>query len=91
MTSARAGAVPPAPASAATGTAFDMLKFRSMRLAEPEAAPHAAEPGDNVVRLRSDIAPGGVEGSDRRTWIGRIMRRTAIDELPQLFNVVAET
>lgn len=26
--------------------------------------------------------------SDRLTWVGRIMRKTSIDELPQLFNVL---
>jgi lipopolysaccharide/colanic/teichoic acid biosynthesis glycosyltransferase len=32
--------------------------------------------------------PGGVEGVDRRTKVGTILRKTSLDELPQLLNVL---
>jgi exopolysaccharide biosynthesis polyprenyl glycosylphosphotransferase len=61
------------------GTLFDLYKFRSMR---------ADEIADFELTLGRDTAPGGVEGSDRRTPIGRFLRRTSLDELPQFFNVL---
>jgi exopolysaccharide biosynthesis polyprenyl glycosylphosphotransferase len=62
------------------GRSFECLKFRSMR---PEPAGAEAR-----VLLPDGVAPGGVEGEDRRTGLGAFLRRTSLDELPQLLNVL---
>ncbi len=54
------------------GQRFDMYKFRSMRV--------GAESSTGAVWAK--------ENDDRTTWIGKILRKTSLDELPQLFNVL---
>jgi exopolysaccharide biosynthesis polyprenyl glycosylphosphotransferase len=54
------------------GDTFDIVKFRTMRVA-----------------LEAEAEPAWTDRDDpRRTPLGRFLRRTSIDELPQLWNVV---
>ena len=54
------------------GRTFDALKFRSMR-PDAEAVTGAVQ---------------AIEGDPRVTRVGRFMRATAMDELPQLWNIL---
>jgi exopolysaccharide biosynthesis polyprenyl glycosylphosphotransferase len=64
------------------GRRFEILKFRTMR----DNPNDRQEPSD--LDLEDGLAPGGIEGDDRRTRLGALLRATSIDELPQLFNVL---
>lgn len=56
------------------GVIFTMIKFRSMKVNSPD------------IRTETDDCYNS-EDDPRVTWIGKILRKTSIDELPQLFNV----
>jgi exopolysaccharide biosynthesis polyprenyl glycosylphosphotransferase len=59
------------------GSVFELLKFRTMVMSS-----------DERFTPRAGVAPGGIEGADRRTRIGRWLRASSLDELPQLVNVL---
>jgi lipopolysaccharide/colanic/teichoic acid biosynthesis glycosyltransferase len=68
------------------GRAFDCLKFRTMILGADQClaeylqlSPEAASEWQREHKLRMD---------PRVTGIGRILRESSLDELPQLFNVL---
>jgi lipopolysaccharide/colanic/teichoic acid biosynthesis glycosyltransferase len=65
------------------GRPFRVLKFRTMR--------RDADAQRDSLRARNDIAGGAsfkLDRDPRVTRIGRVLRKTSIDELPQLWNVL---
>ncbi|MBV9605433.1 MAG: exopolysaccharide biosynthesis polyprenyl glycosylphosphotransferase [Solirubrobacterales bacterium] len=62
------------------GQVFDVLKFRTMREPGPGVDADFVPP--------EGCAPGGIEGEDRTTSLGRWLRGTSLDEVPQLINVL---
>jgi exopolysaccharide biosynthesis polyprenyl glycosylphosphotransferase len=64
------------------GRLFTVYKFRSMRLGAEEKLPELAaqsEAGKILFKMRQD---------PRHTSVGRFLRRSSIDELPQLYNIL---
>jgi exopolysaccharide biosynthesis polyprenyl glycosylphosphotransferase len=71
-----------APRAGENGRPFKMIKFRSMVVNAEKLQPAATqtdEGGQLLFKTQDD---------PRVTRVGRFMRRTSIDELPQLFNVL---
>ena len=68
-----------------SGQPFEMLKFRTMH-GTPEEA------GESDIAWALEAAgldvPWDLPPSDRLTQVGRFLRRTRLDELPQLLNVL---
>lgn len=64
------------------GKPFTMFKFRTMHT-DAEMQRQALE---SLNQMSGPVFK--IENDPRVTWIGRILRKTSIDELPQLINVV---
>ena len=65
------------------GTPFEILKFRSMV--------DGADGLKESLRVHNEAAGGlfKIEADPRITRVGKVLRRSGLDELPQLFNVLA--
>ena len=66
------------------GRRFSMYKFRSM-------VPDAEELKSGLAPLNADgelAGPLKLENDPRVTRIGRVLRKTSLDEIPQLFNIL---
>ncbi len=63
------------------GRRFELLKFRTM-------VENADRLDDELMALSADPDWLVVEGDPRVTRVGRLLRRTSLDELPQLWNVL---
>lgn len=66
------------------GKRFKMMKFRSM-------VPNAEELKGTIAKLNSSgelAGPLKLENDPRITRIGRLLRKTSLDEIPQLMNVL---
>ena len=72
------------------GEVFEFIKFRSMRVATGEDEERKKMMLQFMKSNDSEEETGGkkIINESRVTWIGKIIRMTSIDELPQLINVL---
>jgi exopolysaccharide production protein ExoY len=68
------------------GKHFDCLKFRTMLVDAPERLQHLLE--SDPVAAREWAETRKLRRDPRITAIGAILRKSSLDELPQLFNVL---
>lgn len=67
------------------GKRFQMYKFRTMRVGAKSVPPQVIVAPDGTMRY---MWPEKVDNDPRITRIGRFLRKTSLDELPQLLNIL---
>lgn len=70
------------------GKVFNFYKFRSMTSDESGEEARRLQMIDFIRNNNSDGVDTKIVNANRITWIGNIIRRLSIDELPQLINVI---
>lgn len=68
------------------GRQFRMFKLRSM-VVDAEARLQACLEADPALRAEWELSQK-LKKDPRVTWLGKLIRKTSLDELPQLFNVL---
>jgi lipopolysaccharide/colanic/teichoic acid biosynthesis glycosyltransferase len=69
------------------GKPFQFYKFRSMRVSDGEDEERKKKMIE-FIKETDSLQGSKVINDSRLTWIGKIIRKTSLDELPQLFNVI---
>lgn len=73
------------PRTGYAGKRFHMYKFRTMRVGAKSVPPTMVVAPDGSMRY---MWPEKVDDDPRITRVGRILRKTSLDELPQLLNIL---
>ncbi len=71
------------------GVEFDLIKFRSMRMMQKDGQLVHASQDEKTEKLKEEQPNYKLEKDPRVTKVGQFIRKTSIDELPQLLNVIA--